>query len=387
MHITPISCGLAQYQPLQLKKKTNQNTAQTGMGISFGQAMKTPIANFVVKAAEKDMGRMQRIATTFLDVIESVAMKLKNKGVSFNREYNEGHAVKSPAKYPSKIIRSGSMEIRDRVRATLFCKNIYDLSILNDDILPEFKKRGYVLADIGEKCENLLKRGFIPEESTSLNAIIKVPDIDIRLNKSDLQIDKLDPQLHFAISKPQSSGYEDIQMRLVRDYDKRRYPVTLELIILMGENYANAKHIDSDMIYNFTRKFKELNIVKNHYPDEEVSKAKRYVELIKAMFETEATRKLYDNAKNKDMYGIEEEIPIKFSPSSIKLFENYFIDLNRAIASFYRGKIDSCKKNELKIKKLKAEQRADKALIQDVQTNLRKTIEFLNKQKTAKKSN
>ena len=49
-----------------------------------------------------------------------------------------------------------------------------------------------------------------------------VPDLDIRLEDVSDQITKLSPELRYSIGKPQKSGYEDLQMRFIRDFDKKK---------------------------------------------------------------------------------------------------------------------------------------------------------------------
>lgn len=97
-------------------------------------------------------------------------------------------------------------------------------------------------------------------EEADLSKEITVPDLDIRLENVSEQVTKLDPHLRYSISKPQKSGYEDIQMRFIRDFDKKKNPIQHELIILFGPHYSKAKHDESKYVYDALRKFDELSM-------------------------------------------------------------------------------------------------------------------------------
>ena len=129
--------------------------------VSFG--CKTRIADFAKESVKKDELRLRRLATTYLDILESVAIKLKDFGVSFDRAYCEKNPVKSADSYVSKLVRAGS--VPDQIRATLYVKNPYDLSVLNDHILPELEKRDFIIAKTQMKIEDLMKRGYIPDST------------------------------------------------------------------------------------------------------------------------------------------------------------------------------------------------------------------------------
>lgn len=197
--------------------------------VSFGNAVKVAnrMADHVQSSYEADVPRLIRIATTFLDVLESVAGKSKGKYV-FDRAYCEQSPVKSSASYVDKVTRSGSFDIRDKVRATLYCRDLNDLSLLVADLLPELKLRGYVLDKVPMSIKDLMKRGYVPADKDlkNLNKTINVPDLDVRLDNVSDQVGVLPSELRYSISKPQKSGYKDIQMRLVRDFiDNKRTPV------------------------------------------------------------------------------------------------------------------------------------------------------------------
>ena len=327
--------------------------------------------------------RLERIATTYLDILESVAFKLRDKGVSFDRTYCELHPVKSPESYTSKVVRSGKFKVPDTIRGTLYCNKLYDLSVLIDGILPEMKKRGYVLADTEMSIRDLIKRGYVPteDELKDLSKEKIVPDLDIRLADLFDEVTKLPSNLRYSIGKPQKSGYEDIQMRFVRDFDKGENPINHELIVLFGPHYSEAKYNESNRVYGIVRLFNELNMkfsegsIGSHS-----QKAKRYVDLINQMFVGKVSQKLFANAKNKDLYDISEEIPIVFSDVDKKMFENYFSGLKDRIISLYKEAKKSAANSVSAQKQLNKEFRQDKALIEKIYRSLKETIEHYNYQ-------
>ncbi len=348
--------------------------------VSFGAAT-NKISDIVANKVEKDLPRLNRIATTYLDVLEAVAGKLKNEGVSFDREYCELNPVKSPDSYTSKIMRSGTFTVPDAIRGTMYLKDPYDLSILNDKILPEMKKRGYILANVEVPVGDLLGRGYIPNaaESKNLNITKKIPDLDIRLQDASENINALSPELRYSIGKPQKSGYEDIQMRFVREFDKSSNPMQHELIILFGPNYSMAKHIESEKVYGNLRQFNELRLDFHEFADNShAKKANRYLDLIQQMFRGKISEKLFLNAKNKDLYDLTEEIPINFSKSDIQLFDSYFGGLRDRLNSCYKDVAAKAKSSGLATKQINSDARHDRNLLTKIKDNLSETIEYFN---------
>lgn len=345
------------------------------------------ISDFVAKGVSDSMERLQRISTTYLDILESVAGKLKDDGVSFDRAYCELHPIKSPESYTAKVMRSGSFKVPDAIRATLYLKNPYDLSILNDKIIPEMRKRGYILANTEISLEKLLKRGYLtpPEENlTPANTYI-LPDLDIRLEDAMDNIHQLSPELKFSISKPQKSGYEDIQMRFIREFDKKKNPIQHELIIFFGPNYAKAKLIESEKVYENLRKFDELNLKLNERADNpHAQKAHRYIGLIQKMFTGKVSEKLFLNAKNKDLYDITEEIPIHFNETDISMFDGYFSGLKDRVASCYKEAKKAASPSGLATKQLNNDYRHDRTLLKKIQDNLHDAIEYFNYKESLK---
>ena len=380
MYILPVNNFNAQTAVINRKK--NELHSQPNE-IQFRGG--TKIADLVENRVSNNMERLNRIATTYLDVLESVAAKLKDKGVIFVRAYCEQNPVKSPKSYTSKIVRSGSFKVPDAIRATLYITNPYDLSVLNDELLPELKKRGYVISDTEMTVKDLKKRGYIPEPNESDDKEKIIPDLDIRLADVVEQISKLNPEYRYAISKPQKSGYEDIQMRLVRSFEKRKHPLQHELLILFGPNYAEAKHLESEKVYGILRKFDELNVkVKANEENPDAKLIYRYIDLIEKMMRGKISQKLYENAKNKDMFNIEEQIPITFLKTDLAQFEHYFKVLKSKISSYYRSEKLANQNNPEMLKQLSREQRADQARVNIIYDKLSETLAYFSKKQKEK---
>lgn len=339
------------------------------------------ISDFVAKGVSDNMDRLQRIATTYLDVLESVAFRLKNDGISFDRAYAELHPVKSPESYTSKVVRSGTFKVPDTIRATIYMNNPYDLSVLNDKLLPEMKKRGYILSITETTVEKLMQRGYrpTPHEAKNLSKEKLVHDLDIRLEDVSSEITKLSPELRYSIGKPQKSGYEDIQMRFVRYFDKKKNPVQHELIILFGPNYSKAKQEESEKVYSFLRLFGELNM---KFTDDTIgshsNKANRYIELIEQMFRGKVSQKLFLNAKNQDLYDIQEQIPITFSKTDKNLFDNYFSGLNDRLNSSYKEAKRAAQASATATKQLNSDLRHDRTILNKIQEGLNNTMQYYN---------
>ena len=333
--------------------------------------------DFVEHAAEKNQDRLRRIATTYIDILESIAKELEAKGVSINRAYCLNNAVKSPKSFASKVARSGSFSVPDQIRATLFVNNPYDLSMLIDSIIPAMKERGYVIAENPTSVIGLTKRGYVPTKKEMIEGEKIMPDLDIRLSDVAEQRVLLGNKYKYAVGGPQKSGYEDIQMRFIREFEDRPSPLQHELIILFGPNYAAAKHLESDYVYTYTREFGELNLMKHLDENNQDSLVvSRYIDLIRKMLNGKISQKLYENAKNKDFYKIADEIPIEISDNDVAMFDNYFAELYRKISSYYSGLRKQNKGNEEVMKQINKEARQDKDSMGRMYAGLKKSVEY-----------
>lgn len=335
------------------------------------------VSDFLEAQVAADTPRLRRIATTFLDVLESVASKLKENGFSMDRAYCEKNPVKKPDSYASKVVRSGSFKVPDAVRATLYCDQPYNLNNLVA-LLGEMEKRGYVLEEVDTPVLDLIKRGYVPTEKETKNLVKstkKVPDLDIRLEDVSDQVTILPERLRYSIGKPQKSGYEDIQMRFVRDFDTSRQPVSHELIVVFGPEYSKAKHFESSRVYGNLREFDELHAdLSDKTIGSHAQKATRYIDLIQQMFRGKISEKLFINAKNKDLYQISDEVPITFSENDKKVFESYFAGLKDRINSVYSETRKANKGKKELLSQINKDARADRTLLEKLYKNLKETI-------------
>lgn len=352
-----------------------QNTIKQDT-VSFRGAVK--FEQFVEKTAQKNNEKLLEPATIYMDILESIAMKLSYLGVSFDRDYCEPNAIKSAKSVVSKIKRAKTFLIPDRIRGTLFCKNIYDLSIIFNNILPELAKRGYSIADTEVPLQDALKRGYIPNQEEISRGSVIYPDVDIRLDNTLVQAEALPENLKYSLSKPQPSGYEDVQIRLKKSTGYGNNTLH-ELIIIIGPKYAEVKHDESAKIYNYTRQFKELNIF-NRSNDETVALIKRYTDLISKMFSTEISQKIYENAKSCDIYGIKEPMPISLNEDDEKILTDYYDSIEKHTKEYYKKAIEAKFKNEKAKKILKKEKQEDMERLALIRKGLTDAVDFYRNQ-------
>ena len=323
-----------------------------------------------------EMPRYERLANNFLNACNTNAEKLRAKGLpfSFDMEYNSQFPVKSRKSYESKVERSKSFTVYDPIRDTVYCSDPYDLSNL-EAFLQEQRASGYIVAPIEVPIEKMMKKGYIPTPEEIENGVkyVKVPDIDIRLDNSLLDMESLPENLRYFVSDKLPSGLEDIQIRFIRpcDLDKPN-PVYHETLIMFGPESTRAKHQEHRDVYQWVRNFSELEV-----PLEETAlrthagKAKHYISMIKDMFRGKVSQKLFLNAKNKDYAGLEEETLISFSEQDIRLFEGYFNGLRDRINSVYA----QLRKTTPSANLMKAR---DQRRIQEIYEALTDTINYYN---------
>ncbi len=229
----------------------------------------------------------------------------------------------------------------------------------------------------------MIKRGYIPTEKDKLNLEkrIPIPDLDIRVNDVTDQIPNIPTEYRYSVSKGQKSGYEDIQLRFVRDFANKRNPILHELIILSGPNTAMAKHIESSKVYTHLRRFAEFSL---DMSDESISQTakqvERYQDLISQMFRGKVSQKLFLNAKNKDAYGITDEIPISFSQEDIALFNTYFERLQKSLSDSYKILRQNAKSSDSALKEINRNARSDLKILHEIKEELNSTIEYFNYQ-------
>ena len=373
------------YKKTQPSSGLKMSTPLAHDTVSFGRAKMTMADALEHQLQTPEVTkRMKRLSTIYLDIIESVATKLKYVGVSFDRIYCEQNPIKSPKAYISKVSRSGSFKVPDRIRATLYCSDIYNLSVLNDEILPAFADRGFVVAKTEVPLEKMLKKGYVPTKNEIEKGEVVIPDLDIRLYGVEDQITRLDSKYRYSISHPQDSGYEDIQIRFVRDYDDSSSPILHELIILPGKNFAKAKAYESKKIYDNTRQLDELNFIKGMRDEKSLAVAKRHISIIKSMLNLEISQKLFGCAKNIDVYNIDNNITLSLSPQDINVIKNSFADLRKVAREYYET-IEARAKSPKRIKTIKQERNKDSQILTSIQKNILESIEFFNNTKSFKK--
>lgn len=329
---------------------------------------KVTLADYFQKNIEREseQQRLIRIRDKYYSDLEKLSGNLSDD-IVFDVEYSKPGSIKSTNSTMSKIKRSGTLGIPDRVRATIFVKDIYDLKVLTEKILPKLSEEefgGYIIANDEEKDK--------PDISIRLNA--QKDEFDSGINKENLGEDILQ-----FYDGPQKSGYEDIQMRLVRKTDTKKPPFKLELLILFGKNYAEAKHIESDKVYGTLRQLEELkmelsgdNLTINQI------KAKRNIDLIKQKVTQRISEVLYKNAKNKDLFDIEIQEPIEFTVMDYQLLNSYFVGLNDRIKDCYTEKIKKAKSFK-KVDNLNTNLAKDLETIKKVRVKVMETIEYFTK--------
>lgn len=283
--------------------------------------------------------RYKKYAEEFFEALRNTVKELSDYGYSFDEEYAMRNPVKSVKSMSSKIIRSGSFDVPDIIRTTVFNKNLYDLELVNNRFLPLMEKNGFLLAKQNGKL-----------------------DIDYRLE---------------GIGKPQPSGYEDIQMRFIKKNGGKN-KVKHELITLFGPNYAKAKHEESEKVYGILRQFKELHMdcTENVEIGSHAFKANRYINLISDMITSKISKKLYSNAKNKDYYGIDDVAKVHFTDENKSLLTNYFNGLNDNVKDYYKEKFDTAKSSMIAKIQLKKDKSDDIALINYIRNMLNETIKY-----------
>ncbi len=287
---------------------------------------------------ELNRKKYEKYAEKFFDVLENIADKFSENGVSFDREYAMQNPIKSATSMSSKISRSGSLDVPDLIRTTIYMKNPYDTNFINNEFLPAMEEHGYVLAKVNGK-----------------------PDIDFRLE---------------GLGRPQASGYEDIQMRFVKKDDKQK-KVKHELIVLFGPNYAEAKHTESEKVYNIIRQFDELHMDFTDAPfGSHQFKADRYIQLIKTQAQNKISKKLFDNAKNKDFYKIDDVAPISFTPENKAVLKNYFLALHDRTLDYYKTKKKQAQNSEIALIQLKKDEQDDLTLIKYIGDMLKASIKY-----------
>lgn len=375
--------------------------------ISFsGNPIKPAVITFkevIADGYQKKIPLYQILGKKFILVLDSIATKLESYGVHFDLEYCEINPVKGLNSYMSKMRRSG--EVLDKIRATMYMDDPYDMNILGNYILPELRGCGYEIRG--------LEKGA---KKKSKNPVV---DFDIRLGGiTSKQTEVLEEPLRNLISGPQKSGYEDIQMRLIDTTASAKNQVPHELLILFGKNTAMAKHDESYYVFDIVRELSHMHIM--DVPDDVVFKsplnsAKSSFNLIRSQLNANISNPLFYNAKKLDYeHNPMGQIPVQLSEATAQSLETLIVCLREDTMKYYKlemAKINSkeylptikklirqsaafnaredkrilpedvaAKKDEL-IANLKEHKREDLKTIADARVRLKETIAKYSEQK------
>lgn len=316
--------------------------------------------------------------TKLKDTLSAIAEKFKEYGVSFDRAYCDKATVKSEDSFFSKFIRSGEPPM-DKVRSTLFVENPYDLKFINDKILPEFERRGYKILQS-------------PDKMLGRKVLSKKPDFAVRLNGiTEKEAKSLAPELRGGISHAQKSGYEDIQLRLIDTTVPKSKQEPLEVLIIFGKNYAKAKHDESKYVYNIIRALTGvLHISQTKAPTlhSPAARVLNNIDIISEMLRGNISKPLFINAKNKDFYHDNFELPIELSKTACKTLTGLLEGIRAKIPEHYKEKIHQAINDDKEIIKLikaspEYKEREDKTIyVDDICTMRKNFISQLKAQKT-----
>lgn len=399
--------------------------------VSFGNAK---VSAHIVEQFRREQKELLSIGNVYH------ALNVAGSGVSnlFRVADNVEHLVKTPESRVGKMIRAGLVKIKDIIRDTNypnddiynlenFMKYLDDMASLNmhlnTDKIPVKKlmKRGYIpseeqsliLTSLAKPdnnevskyvLEKMAEKGYDEKEVKAfINKLVEldhtpsndeffelfgelnkeIPDLDIRLDPKKIpqeQIKKLPEKYRYCISKPQSSGYEDIQIRLVGDFVKKKYKsVPYEVITLFGENYHDAKYRESTFVYSNLRKFKELGVSKYLGSDKfakESKKANQNIDFICDIFRNKISKTEFLYGKNKDLTGITQNPDIHFTDDEIDMIDRVFEDLSKEIVKPYAKVI---KKTAMSRRKLvRSALISDRKTLKEIKGNLKETIELYN---------
>ncbi|MBR5555680.1 hypothetical protein IKU74_06680 [bacterium] len=327
---------------------------------------------------EEVLPQREIMGRRFVNALKSVAEELKEFGFEFPKAI-EDKAVKGQEAYIDKWRRSGSRPM-DSVRSTLYNKNLYDLNLILTKLLPAMEDNGYKLL-------------LVPEERTGRRVKNWMLDLDFRLKDiAPEMIAKLPPEIQKCISKPQKSGYEDIQMRFVDTTLKPKDRIPQELIILFGENYSKAKNDEHYYVYEITRDLKDKLSVSQIESPQMHSHEKRIqdnIKILRDLLNNTISKPLYINAKAQDFYGEEPTLPVGLSKAQVSALTGLMEGIRSRIVLYYKAELDKLKNASLveEVEKLlstaqKSSEKTDKTVsISEVLESNEQLIENLKKQR------
>lgn len=375
--------------------------------VSFGSKEKI-IESAFVDGYTAQLPLFKTMGQKLMKILEDVCNEVE--GAVYDREYCESALNKSLERYIEKLKDSGSVPM-DRIRSTVFIKDLYDFSIISNFIKALEKRDYYILP--------------IPDKHSGRKVLSWKHDFDVRLNDEDKklispdEIKKLPVYLRECISKKQKSGYGDIQMRIVDASSlpkSQRTPKNLnklvpqEVIFIFGRATADAKHAESKYVYNITRVLEKLHVLNSGYSGNIVHDIGLNIGGIGSILRSFISKPLYRNAENVDTkikgaYDLEDVVlnekqcvilrntiaeltdnTKKFYSKRIKIIKSpdYDIEIEKMIKATpeYKSRSNkrvtdseiSIKRNEL-LKELRGNQKEDLAVIAKQRIELDNTID------------
>jgi hypothetical protein len=255
----------------------------------------------------------------------------------------------------------------------------------------ELKKLGYDYDDTKRLLSSYYKANKIPDINEITNIVKTLvkstPDIDIRLERKKVDMTGLPDQFKLFLGKPQKSGYEDIQIRFIRDVDKDNpKPVYHELLIQFGPTYNRNAYKEHKRVYEPLRLFDELHIPMDNpvkgsvnfkeHPEKGVEK---FVDDIKEMFRTNVSKKLIGNGKNEDFYGnIDDNEDIYFTEDDFIKFERRFNNIKGFLREYYNQLKQRATVSQLSTMQIEQDLKEDLKNVNKIKKMLNDTINITN---------
>ncbi len=305
-----------------------------------------PIEQLISDGYEAQMKKYRTIGLRFMDTMTVITDGFIKKGykVFFDRADCEAHVVKGKDSFVSKLKRSGESPM-DRVRATLYVEDPYDLKFIGKELIPALEERGMSIY-------------MAPDKVQGRKVLSRKPDFDIRLDHVKPDTLKYLPEyLRGCVGKPQKSGYEDIQMRLVDAMDTAKEKTPIELLIVFGKNYSKAKHNESYYVYDISRALKnEMHIskVEANDPRSPEYRVKNNIGVIVDCLNTNISKPLFINGKSVDFYHEEPTIPVDLNPSDCLKIRGLLNGIRDKIGIYYRAEAVKASSEKEAIKHIKA---------------------------------
>ena len=311
--------------------------------VSFG-ASSNAIHDAIESDYEAQIPMLKEKGLKLMNTMSEVAEEVD--GCIYDTEYCEKSLNKDIDRYMKKFKDSGSVPM-DKIRTTVFIKNLYDLSI-TENLLRSLEKRGYYVLPV-------------PDKISGKKILSYKPDFDIRLDDiSPAELKKLPQDLRECLSHRQKSGYGDIQMRIVdasnippkeRTVKKLASLVPQEVILVFGRNTADAKTDESKYVYNITRALEKMHIIVNGQETQSVRKIKNHIKTISSTLRANISKPLYRNAENLDTFPADEVELEKVSLDNdrCKIISGYMQELRALVPKYYSKEIQKVRSHDYDI--------------------------------------